>query len=419
MILYYGQDIWGSRWLARSLALTHLLTIGFMLMVMIGALYQFVPVMIGQLIPGGKKQVAIVHLFLVLGSLSLMSAFLIQETILFQLALIFLAVSLFLFALSLLPLLIAQLNDHLIVYLIRILFCVLIVTIGLGLFMLLAYAYPNLIINYRDYTDIHASWGLIGWVVILIMAVSSQVIPMFFVTPDFSVRYLKILSLLIVLTLAMMSLMAQTKIDIQAILNLLLSIELSFFAIYTLQLINQRKRKIPDITINFWRISLFSLMISIVYWWLLVLGTNSGFMPLEWSNQSEFTLGLLLIYGLAISAIIGMLQKIVPFLLYLNLQNLSFKHPDSMSAKPKLVLNMKQIISNQQSKIQLVLHVSSYLLLLISIYWIKFTWLAGLLVLINFIWLFITLLRGFILFSKKRKAILMYPEMKMEFTFNK
>ncbi len=419
MVLYYGLDVWASRWLAGSLALTHLLTIGFMLMVMIGALYQFVPVMIGQLIPGGEKRVAIVHIFLTLGTLSLIPAFLFGQSFLFWLALIFLGISLFMFALSLLPLLVAQLNDHLIVYLMRVLFFVLIVTIGLGLFMLMAYAYPDLELAYRQYTDIHASWGLLGWVVILIMAVSSQVIPMFFVTPEFSIRYLKILSFLIVLTLTMMSLLAQINDAIQAALNVILSVELSFFSIYTLRLMNQRKRKLPDVTINFWRVSLFSLMLSIVYWWVLFLGSNTETFPLKWSSQSEFTLGVLLIYGLAISAIIGMLQKIVPFLLYLHLQNVSFKHPESMSADPKLVLNMKQIISNQHSKIQLSLHLSSFLLLLISIYWEQLIWVAGLMMMLNFMWLSIVLFKSFNLFSKNYKAIMMYPELKMDFEFKK
>lgn len=416
LILYYGPQIWTSRWLPNSLALTHLLTIGFMLMVMIGALYQFIPVMIGQLIPGGNRLVTIIHASLIMGVLLLTSAFLTQINSLYWLALASFAISLCLFFLSLMPLLIAKLNDHLMVFLIRILFFVLLITIGIGLFMLVAYAYPDSDINYRQYTDSHALWGLVGWVVLLIMAVSSQVIPMFFVTPEFSVRYLKVLSLLILFTLTVITLSVISALDDEIfsaeLFNLILSIELMFFSVYTLLLINQRKRKLPDVTINFFRLSLLSLLMVITYWWLFHLWPNTHS---ELKTQSEFTLGILLIYGLALSAIIGMLQKIVPFLIYLNLQNLSFKHPQSMSVKPRLVLHMKQVISTEQSQTQFILHISSFLLLIFSVYWLQLVWIAGLAMLANFTWLAYVLFKGFMFFNKNKSAILEFPEMKMDF----
>ena len=417
LILYSGPQIWTSRWLPDTLALTHLMTIGFMLMVMMGALYQFIPVMIGQLIPGGNRFVGIIHSSLIIGSLSLASGFLSQIAILYWLALLFLGMSLFLFALSLIPLLISKLNDHLIVFLLRILFFVLLVTIGLGLFMLLAYAYPDSGLIYRQYTDIHALWGLIGWVVLLLIAVSSQIIPMFFVTPEFSVKYLKSLSLMIVVTLAIISISVMAAmadiVMLNDVFNLILSMELVFFSSYTLLLINQRKRKLPDVTINFFRLSLFSLLLVIALWWLVYLWTNTHLD--QYKTQFELTLGLLLIYGLAASAIIGMLQKIVPFIIYLNLQNLSFKHPESMSVKPRLVLHMKQIISIEQSQTQFMFHISSLFLLIISLYWVQLVWIAGLGMLVNFFWLAYVLLKGYLLFNKNKRTIMSFPEMKMDF----
>lgn len=411
LILYHGPQIWTSRWSFSILALTHLLTLGFMLMIMIGALYQFIPVMIGRLIPGGNRLAALIHVLLIIGVVSLTSAFLTQIDGFYWFALVSLGISLSLFCLSLLPLLIAKLNDHLIVFLIRILFFVLLITIGLGLLMLLAYSYPESDIIYRLYTDRHALWGLIGWVVLLIMAVSSQVVPMFFVTPEFSVRYLKLLSLFILLTLSVISVEAEWLLSGELI-YLMLSLELVFFSVYTLRLINQRKRKLVDVTINFFRLSVLSLLIVIAYWWIFYLCSDA---LSEMNSQFELTLGLLLIYGLALSAIIGMLQKIVPFLIYLNLQSLSFKHPQAMSVKPGLVLHMKQVISAEQSQTQFILHINSFILLIISIYWPQLVWIAGLAMLVNFVWLAYVLFKGFVSFSKNKRAILNFPEMKMDF----
>lgn len=416
IILYYGPQIWASRWLPATMALTHAMTIGFMLMVMTGALYQFIPVMVGRLIPAGDRLVPMIHPLLIVGTLSLVFGFITQINSLYQVALFSLGLSMSLFALSLLPLLIAQLKDHLIVFILRILFIVLLLTIGLGLYMLLAYTYPEAGIVFREYTNIHASWGLIGWVVLLIMAVSSQVIPMFFVTPEFSVRYLKLTSLLIVLSLSGLFLieMKLLKNDFLILfIQLVLSLVLCFIAFYILSLINQRKRKVPDVTINFFRLSLISLCLAVLFWWVfqsgIILQLNA------FQVHFEFTLALVLIYGLALSAIIGMLQKIVPFLIYLSLQNLSFKHPESMTVEPRLVLNMKQIITTKQSKIQFMLHLNSYILLILSVYFLPLVWLAGIIMLGQFVWLTYCLFKGYILYSHNRKEILKFPEMIMDF----
>lgn len=404
LVLFSGPEIWVSRWLASSLALTHLLTIGFMLMIMIGALYQFIPVMIGQLIPGSKQFAPIIHYLLLIGTIALAFSFLTGLQILYWVALISLAGAILLFAGSLVPLLISRLNNQLIVYLLRILYSVMFVTIGLGLFMLLAYSLPDSGIAFRKYTNIHAVWGLIGWVVLLIMAVSSQVIPMFFVTPEFSVKYLKLLSLLMFATLIIISFVNS---DYRIYVELVFTIELVFFAIVTLRLINQRKRKLPDVTINFFRLSLISLLMAISLWWLWAQWPD--LFPTQASV--EFSLAILLIYGLALSAIIGMLQKIVPFLVFLHLQRLSFSRPDSMAHIP----NMKQVITTRHSQVQLLLHLLSLILLLVSVYVPAMVWLSGIIMLGSFIWLFFCLMQGIKLFRYNQSQILTYPEIKFNF----
>ncbi|WP_214660536.1 hypothetical protein [sulfur-oxidizing endosymbiont of Gigantopelta aegis] len=422
-MLYIGADLWLSRWLMNALVLTHLMTIGFMLMVMIGALYQFIPVMIGRFIPGGSQRVMIIHILLTVGTLALTLAFsqlFVVQQGLYWLAFIALGIAISLFTWSLIPLFLSDINEHLIIFLVRILFFVLTITIGLGLYLLLAYAYPGLYqeweLQYRFYTNIHALWGLIGWVVILLMAVSSQVIPMFFVTPEFSVNYLKRLSVLIVSSLLLITLLLVTmpifgfsdNIHLVDFFQILLSIELLFFISYTLKLLQQRKRKIADVTIHFFYLALISLLVAICLWWLFHLWPSGEL--LNYYRQYEFSLGILLIYGLASSAIIGMLQKIVPFLIYLNLQNLSFKHPESMSVKPNLVPNMKMIISSKQSRWQMYFHSASLMLLIISVYFQAIVIVAGLAVLLNFAWLSYALWQGFYLYNKSQQAILNFPQ---------
>ena len=42
-------------------------------------------------------------------------------------------------------------------------------------------------------------------------------------------------------------------------------------------------------------------------------------------------------------------------------------------------------------------------------------WIAGLAMLVNFIWLAYVLFKGFLFFNKNKRAILQFPEMKMDF----
>ena len=49
LILVSGPDIFASRWTPAALALTHLITAGFMLQVMLGAMQQLLPVAVGAI----------------------------------------------------------------------------------------------------------------------------------------------------------------------------------------------------------------------------------------------------------------------------------------------------------------------------------------------------------------------------------
>jgi len=79
------------------------------------------------------------------------------------------------------------------------------------------------------------------------------------------------------------------------------------------------------------------------------------------------------------------------------------------------VLNMKLIITTLQAKIQFALHLLSYIVLILSVFYSQWVWLAGLLMLANFSWLAYSLFKGFLFFNNTKKHILTFPEMKMDF----
>ena len=55
LLLALSPDSWLSRWHPALLGFTHLLTLGFMAMVMLGALFQLMPVVSSQSIPAARR----------------------------------------------------------------------------------------------------------------------------------------------------------------------------------------------------------------------------------------------------------------------------------------------------------------------------------------------------------------------------
>ena len=72
LLLVEGSAALTSSWLPQTLALTHLGTLGFLAMVMLGALYQLIPVVAGSRVRGVRSAHA-VHVLLSLGLVGLVT----------------------------------------------------------------------------------------------------------------------------------------------------------------------------------------------------------------------------------------------------------------------------------------------------------------------------------------------------------
>ena len=74
MIVFAPESL-ASRWTPQALALTHALTLGFLAMVMLGALSQMLPVVAGSPLPAPRLVAWLSHVPLALGTVSLMTGF--------------------------------------------------------------------------------------------------------------------------------------------------------------------------------------------------------------------------------------------------------------------------------------------------------------------------------------------------------
>jgi hypothetical protein len=379
LMLWEGPPLFASRWLPATLALTHLLVLGFMAQVMLGALLQILPVAVGVTVPCPRLTAALIHLPLTLGTLTLAGAFLFSLPIGFAHALGFLGlgfgVALIAFHIALWRAPVASAT----VIALRCALGALLVTVALGLLLAgsLSWGWSLPVVAV---TNLHAVWGLAGWTALLLAGVAYQVVPMFHITPSYPAWLSGGFAPLMAGGLAAWSAFVLIDWSVAAtVAGMALAAGLMAFAAGTLYLFTQRRRKINDPTLGYWQISMVSLLAGAALWlltrWIPALAT---------SPQVEWVLGILLIFGFAIAVINGMLYKIVPFLAWFHLQA-------QLLGRAKAP-NIKQLLPDAPVRRQRWVFLATLLLLLAAaVYPAVFTYPAALALGATGVWLGVNL----------------------------
>ncbi len=369
LLLYDGPLLFSSRWSPQTLALTHLLTLGFISMVMFGAMLQLLPVLAASPIPRPTLVSTALHLLLTLGSLTLAGSFFVGQIWLMRSAIVLLGLSFFGFISVVAYCLVLAQGRSPTITAMRLAVSALAVTAVLGILLSLLFGYGiALPLPKNVLTDLHLTWGLIGWVGLLVMGIAYQVVPMFQITPHYPPSFTRWL-----IPLIFISLLLWTPLYILASFNKLppivpqlliglMGLGLALFAIATLHLQTRRLRKLPDVTLNYWRVGMIGLLLSIV------LELASLFWPaLAARPFYHILLGVLFIAGFVLAVIQGMLYKIVPFLIWLHLQNqqLNILKVINLAKTP----NMKQIIPDRHARRQFWVYLVALALLIGAVLW--------------------------------------------------
>lgn len=311
LIAYEGNSIFISNWTQEAIALTHLFTLGWLAMIMIGAFYQMVPVLVGGTVPYMFIS-RTVHSTLSAGILLFVSGVYLSSETTIVIATLFMVPAFTIFILQIVIALFKVTADRPTVVAMRISIISLAVVVILGIIFSGAHASLwDFNSSRMTMTSIHVILGLFGWVGSLIMGVGFHVIPMFYITPLFPAKSAKIvlfnhLASLILVPVALFFNMTTFWIFLSMSPGFVGSV-LFIFTMH--RMLKQRKRKIVDSVIRFWQTGLLLLLMSLVSVLLILFFDSSLFI---------FLFGLFFIvgYGLAITS--GMLYKIVPFLVWFH-----------------------------------------------------------------------------------------------------
>ena len=366
LLLIYGPEALTNRWVPATLALTHLITLGFLGMIMCGAMMQMLPVLAGSPVPKVKPVATAVHILLTIGILALASGFLSGTTGLFHLALTALGLGflIFIIAISIALIRIRTPNDT--IHGMRLAIASLATTVILGLTIGAGFSGMTSLNQLIPLTDIHLGWGILGWIGLLVVGVAYQVVPMFQLTPEYPGKVTAPLNWVIFATLIIWAPLylawgnghlSKLVPDIWMILP---ATGYLLFAGVTLWLQQKRRRRVSDVTLLFWRVGMIFVAACLLLW-------LAGFIPAI-KNQPAFSLllGIWLLFGVAASVVNGMLYKIVPFLAWFHLQN---RQVALMSMGKVKVPNMKELMPDRLTRRQLFAHLATLLLLTLALIW--------------------------------------------------
>jgi hypothetical protein len=218
----------------------------------------------------------------------------------------------------------------------------------IGAFLLFEYATGSISKYHMLLANIHSVWAIFGFSGLLIIGVAFQVLPMFYVAPKFK-KFCKRRVVFLI----------STGLIIWMILNIFyeeyalyakLWIATFFWAFATTVWIkfNKRKRPVVDVTVWYWRsASIF-----------LTLGSFLWIFDEFFKHEYIVMVGILIGGGFVLSIMIGMLYKIVPFLVWFHLNGMGYMK----------IPTLTEMIDRDLAKVQFVLLVLSLIGFIFSFY---------------------------------------------------
>ncbi|WP_201094279.1 hypothetical protein [Thiocystis minor] len=348
LLMLDADAVLATRWSPTALAATHLITVGFLGPVMIGALLQMLPVLGGVPLPVVRPVAISVHLLLGLGAGLLAAGFLGGGATALASGAMAAGLGFALFAIVMLVALGRACGGSANLHGFPLAGLALLITSGLGLLLTLALLGRVAVPRLLDWVQVHVAWGLFGWVGLLILTVSVQVVPLFHVTPAYPRWLTRALApnlFLVLCALTTLPFLAPAVATLAGrVAQDALALGFALFALITLSLQVRRVRAQIDATLLHWWIAMGALLAAVLGW---LLGTTTE------------RIGVWLLIGVGVGLPSGMLLKIVPFLCWLHLQS----HQIVLGKLRVRIPHMQRLLPNDPARVQVALHGAGLLLL--------------------------------------------------------
>lgn len=351
-----------------SIGLIHLFTLGILTMIIFGAMQQMMPVLAGAVVSKPKLFANIVHSSLFIGTICMSFSFILDIKQLLYIGVLFLSLSFLSFFIVCIKLLFEVKFLTSTVKAMRLFSLSGLITFILGFYLAFSHIDSNIGENYLVFVNTHILFGLLGFAFLLIMGVSFQVIPMFYVALDFPkfVQHKVPIVLFITLFISFFSFYFEINF---LFLKFIFVVMILSFAYFALKSLNNRKRPVFDVTLWYWKFSLICLVISMIIWLFDIF-------------ESNYILAICFAFGFLYSLLQGMVYKIIPFLSWFHLNSKGYF----------LIPTIREFIDEKWIKLHFSLHFFSIIFFLISYFEKEFIYIAAILFLVSNILFFINAL---------------------------
>ena len=347
LILFSDATTLMNRYSIESIVITHAITIGFLSFIMLGSMTQMLPVLAGAKMPKVELVTKSSYILMVVGVISMLLGLYTSNSVLNIVAFIGLGggflIILTATALSLRT--VSNFNATVKGISTSIVFAFLIVF--MGLYLLYSYIINDIDSTHMIVANIHSVWAVFGFAVILIIGVAFQVLPMFYVAPKFKSFCKKRVVWLISIGLVIWLVLSAFYEEYTLFGKLWIAMFVWAFATTVWLKLSKRRRPISDVTVWYWRSASIFLTLGSFLWIFD-----------EYFKHEYIVMVGILIGGFILSIIIGMLYKIVPFLVWFHLNAMGY-----MS-----IPTINEMINKNVARVQFVLFIASLIGFIFSFY---------------------------------------------------
>ena len=345
VVFLNAESVKGYHFQPVLLGITHIATLGWITMIIFGAMFQLVPVVL-QVKLYSEKLAEVQFWIYLAGLTGMVLSFFRFDTFLLTIfaSLVSLAMLLFIFNIS--ASMIKVKDWNITGTYIAVALFYLLLTVVAGIMMAVNLYAPYFKTNHLEYLKLHAVLAFVGWVSMVVMGVSYKLIPMFSLSHSFSLKpakwvFVSINAGLILLTIEYH--LPQRTI-ILPIGTLLIAIGNLIFLYQVYLIMKSRVRRNLDVGLTYSMMSFGMMLIATLLGVFLVF---ENFLDPAHLSKLVLIYGYLILFGYLSLIIIGQMYKIVPFLVWF--------HKFSIKVGLEPVPMLKDMFNEKFAKIEFVM----------------------------------------------------------------
>ncbi|MBK6378234.1 MAG: cytochrome C oxidase subunit I [Chitinophagaceae bacterium] len=341
LLLLSSSDVTTHYFLPHTLAITHIMALGWGTMMILGASHQLVPV----LIEGELYSNKLAYVSFTLAALGI--PFLIYGFYVFDMGLhtqcggILIILAIIIYLINLAVSMVKSNHESVHAFFIFTAAIWLLATTIVGLLLLYNFTEPLLPKSSLDYLPLHAHIGIVGWFLLLVMGVGSRLIPMFLISKYNNNRQLWWIYGLVnggLLVFVYLFLYTDSK-SLLSLPLLAVTAAIILFGNFCLKAYRQRIRKKVDEQMKISLLSVLMMLLPVIF--LVIIIILLILSPKENVNLI-ITYGFIIFFGWITAIILGMTFKTLPFIVW----NKVYHHLAGKGKTP----NPKDLFSNRVFK---------------------------------------------------------------------